>query len=268
MKIMAFHGFRGGNGKTTIAINIAYWLSKLEKRVILVDADFKAPAINDYLKEYYDPSTYKVTFPKYLTRIGEDISSVVCRAQVNPTVTFDLLLSGKPGELNFLDLGLALYPGVGRAAAQQMHRFRNGLSELNRKVHYDYAIIDTAPGLELQSLYITLAISDLLIEILRYAEIDFIQASSYLIPTIKSSYQDKEKSTGIKSKYCLLFNEVQMDRRRNYVVKHDLGKEEILGELAFLPALRDEIGIFSAKNEEHEWSQAMKGIAEKVIKMC
>ena len=62
-----------GNGKTTIAANLAQSLSLLEQDVILVDADLRRPAVHSYLKMTMGPGLSDVIKQK------EDFHNVVRR---------------------------------------------------------------------------------------------------------------------------------------------------------------------------------------------
>ncbi|MFX0115886.1 MAG: ParA family protein [Candidatus Hodarchaeota archaeon] len=56
MRIVTFHSFKGGTGKTSLAINTAAALAKEGKNIALVDFDFGAPSFQGYFrdpKEHY-----------------------------------------------------------------------------------------------------------------------------------------------------------------------------------------------------------------------
>ena len=48
IKIIAFHSYKGGTGKTTIAANFAAMLAKKAYRVFLMDLDVYAPSLHTY----------------------------------------------------------------------------------------------------------------------------------------------------------------------------------------------------------------------------
>jgi MinD-like ATPase involved in chromosome partitioning or flagellar assembly len=48
IKIIAFHSYKGGTGKTTIAANFAAMLAKKVYRVFLMDLDVYAPSLHTY----------------------------------------------------------------------------------------------------------------------------------------------------------------------------------------------------------------------------
>lgn len=47
---IAFHSYKGGTGKTTIACNFAALLAKMGNRVGLLDLDIYAPSIQTYFE--------------------------------------------------------------------------------------------------------------------------------------------------------------------------------------------------------------------------
>ena len=50
-KCIAFHSYKGGTGKTTIACNLAVSLAKKGYRVCLLDFDVSAPSIQAYFEK-------------------------------------------------------------------------------------------------------------------------------------------------------------------------------------------------------------------------
>ena len=49
-KCIAFHSYKGGTGKTTLAANLAALLAKNGHRVFLLDLDVYAPSLQSYFK--------------------------------------------------------------------------------------------------------------------------------------------------------------------------------------------------------------------------
>jgi len=49
-KCIAFHSYKGGTGKTTLAANLAALLAKNGNRVFLLDLDFYAPSLQSYFE--------------------------------------------------------------------------------------------------------------------------------------------------------------------------------------------------------------------------
>jgi MinD-like ATPase involved in chromosome partitioning or flagellar assembly len=68
MKRIVFHSYKGGVGRSLAAANFGYALSRIGKKVVMLDLDVDAPSLHlklglervssgyiDYLKEYYEP---------------------------------------------------------------------------------------------------------------------------------------------------------------------------------------------------------------------
>jgi chromosome partitioning protein len=48
IKCIAFHSYKGGTGKTTIAANLAVLLARKRYHVFLIELDVYAPSLNAY----------------------------------------------------------------------------------------------------------------------------------------------------------------------------------------------------------------------------
>ena len=111
-----------GEGKTTIAVNLAQSLSRNGARVILVDADLRKPSIKQALG---------VTKPT----AGLDDAL----ALTSPAAIPGLLLEQEPGAL-WLLAGDKAYRDARKLDASALHRILNALGD-----RADYIIVDTPP---------------------------------------------------------------------------------------------------------------------------
>lgn len=111
-------------GKSTVSLNLAYSLSELGKRVLLVDADLRRPSINVKLRIRHTPG---------LSNLLDDMNSITSAIQRYTSSTsdasFDIITSGdipkNPSEL---------------LNSQRMEKLLSIVSKA-----YDYLIIDLPP---------------------------------------------------------------------------------------------------------------------------
>jgi len=152
MRTIAIHNSKGGVGKTTLAINIAYELSKIGNKVLVVDLDDQANAsltigvnkadeMNNAsnvkeLKKIYkflDERLEVIDFIKFVNKEGDIEDYKNCITSISEPFKVDVL----PASHKTTDESLPTNPGV-------LKYLDKGLRKLVDD--YQYVIFDTAPG--------------------------------------------------------------------------------------------------------------------------
>ena len=143
-KIIAVHSYKGGTGKTSMAVNLAATFSKMGKKVCLFDLDFRAPSLfailkaqnvecwfNDYLNNTCDINKTLIDMSSKVTGAGKFYSSLA-----NPATEAIRDMSSKDRKWEMHALGRLL-----------------ALKEsLMKNEKFDYLIFDTSPGLQYSSI--------------------------------------------------------------------------------------------------------------------
>ncbi|MEO9320681.1 MAG: AAA family ATPase [Nitrososphaera sp.] len=200
-KCVAFHSYKGGTGKTTIASNIAALLAVKGFKVGLLDLDVYAPSLLAYFEK--KPRKW---LNDYL--FGEaEVEDVMI------PVT-DTLLEHERQHGN-RDINGKLWVGFSSVKKEDIYKIEAGTSEdtksqlrkfillrqnLIRDYELDYIIIDTSPGIRYWSMN-ALAVADILFLTLKQGDID-IEGTMKLASEIYGSLA----KYGTKS--FLLFNRV------------------------------------------------------------
>jgi MinD-like ATPase involved in chromosome partitioning or flagellar assembly len=143
-KIIAVHSYKGGTGKTLLAVNLGATFAKLGKRVCLFDLDFRAPSLfailkvdnaqcwlNDYLNGACDIKKVMIDFSSKIPGSGKFFAALA-----NPGTEAIRDMSAKDRKWEMRALGRLL-------------SLRNIL--LNDQ-GFDYLILDTSPGLQYSSI--------------------------------------------------------------------------------------------------------------------
>lgn len=199
-KCIAFHSYKGGTGKTTIASNIAAMLTKKGFRVFLLDLDVYAPS----LLAYFDKKP-KRWLNDYL--LGDaDIDDIM--TDVTPVI--EDLANMKDGQLQGkLWIGFCsvkkedvyrLESGSQESSKSQLRRFILLREHLVKNCDADYIIIDTSPGIRYWSIN-ALAVADAMFLTLKMGDID-LEGTKRLATEIYGSL------TKYGAKSFLLFNRV------------------------------------------------------------
>jgi septum site-determining protein MinD len=143
-KIIAVHSYKGGTGKTLLAVNLAASLAKEGRKVCLFDLDFRAPSLfailkvnnvdcwfNDYLNNTCEIDKSLVDLSDRISSSGKFFASLA-----NPATEAIRDMSSKDRKWEMRALGKLL-----------------ALREaLIKNQQFDYLVFDTSPGLQYSSI--------------------------------------------------------------------------------------------------------------------
>ncbi|MFW9928128.1 MAG: tyrosine-protein kinase family protein [Candidatus Thorarchaeota archaeon] len=92
-KVLLTHSFKGGTGKTVLAINIAYYLAKNHKcKILYIDGDLLAPSLEKVIPPSFDDIGDK-TWPDYLDGKYDQVEDVIFETEHK---NFDVIYSPPP----------------------------------------------------------------------------------------------------------------------------------------------------------------------------
>ena len=137
MEIICIHSYKGGAGKTTIALNLATQLTTTHnKKVLLIESDFKMPSFEGIFD--FKPQKYYNDY--FVTENNVSLSDCITK---HPKFTnLDIIIANpnfNPEE--------KIHLWDKRYHAYHLRRLQNSLIDLKNKNLYDYVIFDTPPGL-------------------------------------------------------------------------------------------------------------------------
>ncbi|PWU82722.1 MAG: hypothetical protein DLM72_00460 [Candidatus Nitrosopolaris wilkensis] len=228
-KCIAFHSYKGGTGKTTLAANFAALLAKKGYRAFLLDLDVYAPSlqsyfntdpkkwINDFLYDNAELKEVVLDFTPVIDRIGGSSTNNSAETKANAKrgqlgVGF---CNAKKEEIYKLEGGS---PATGKQDTSKIHLLRRFIllrELLISEYHADYVIIDTSPGIRYWSIN-ALAVADTLLLTLKMGDLD-IAGTRKLAEEIYGSF------TKFGTKSFLLWNRVA-----GYCIPHNVQDDRML----------------------------------------
>ena len=179
---IAFHSYKGGTGKTTIAANLAALLAKKGHRVFLLDLDVYAPSLQAYFDK--EPKRWINDFLNGTAEVGDvimDLTPAIEEVYYNSNPS----AKGKEKE----KITGKLWVGFCNSKKEEIYRLEGGggkqdsskiqllrrfilLREQLISLHdADYIIIDTSPGIRYWSIN-ALAVADTLFLTLKMGDLD------------------------------------------------------------------------------------------------
>lgn len=143
MLIIALHSYKGGTGKTLLAVNLATLFTQLGKKVCLLDFDLRAPSLGSIFKRkrefFINDFLYKACkIENFLTEvnnlpISKDRFLV---GLANPSTEAIREVNGKDKKWEMQALG----------------RLLTLKTSLLNDFQFDYVFLDTSPGLQYSSI--------------------------------------------------------------------------------------------------------------------
>ena len=149
-KVVSIINMKGGVGKTTITINLGYYLACMQnKKVLIIDFDPQANSSSAFLS--YDEYEKLLDERKVISEIFTDIDNIVgpVSKKVKKLLTLtDLIVNiksnNKGGRLDMVVSELELSKVLERTGGSAIEERLNILLE-KKKNAYDYVIIDCSP---------------------------------------------------------------------------------------------------------------------------
>lgn len=254
-KIVSIHSFRGGTGKSNTTANLAAQTALAGKRVGVVDTDIQSPGIH-------------VLFGLDEMKMGKTLNDYLNNACEIGEVAFSVgeKALDSEGRAKLAGKNLWLFPSSirGREISKvvregyDVNRLNEGLQTLMKELKLDYLFIDTHPGLNEETL-LSIAISDILIIILRPDNQDF-QGTAVTVDIARSLDVPNLMLVVNKALPKYDFSDLKDQVEAKF-------KAPVAGvlPLSFDIAENASKDLFSLSRPDHEWSRALRGVAEAVL---
>ncbi len=225
--IIGIHSFKGGSGKTFVALNLGYLLSEI-KNVCIIEMDMRAPCLYTFFKTNKYINTLlskKDSIKKYILRVRKNLSVI----PASPTLR-DIKSDIKRRDAESIKI---------------LKRLQEISSELLR-MGFEYIIIDCPPGLSYTSIN-SMIISDIILFISRPEKAE-IQGLELLFEVSKRIN---------KPKYVVL-NRVTEDININL---------PIIAKIPCSCDISMDYPFFVELSKEHEVTKALRRLSEFILKL-
>ena len=214
-RCIAFHSYKGGTGKTTLACNSGALLARKGYKVCLLDLDIYAPSfqsyferepivgINDFLNSNVEVDKAMIDYTSAVENQKDNIRATDS-SYPYPTRSENEKKLRKKGKLwigfsNMQKKGVFELENADSATKRDIiRRFIYLRERLISDFHADYVIIDTSPGMRFWSIN-SLAIADILLLTLKMGSLD-VDGTRIAVNEIYKSF------TKFGSKAYLLYN--------------------------------------------------------------
>jgi cellulose biosynthesis protein BcsQ len=223
-KCIAFHSYKGGTGKTTLAANFAALLALKGQRVVLLDFDVYAPSLQSYFNT--DPKKWINDFlfdDAQVEDVIVDFTPILTCVNKRSTIDNSIFTKGNEKATDQDTLKGKFWVGFSNSKKEEIYKLEVGSSPkmhvlrkfiflrelLSSEYDAHYVIIDTSPGIRYWSIN-ALAVADIVLLTLKMGDLD-------LAGTRKVSEEIYGTFTTFGTKSFLLWNRVA-----GYCVSHNL----------------------------------------------
>jgi chromosome partitioning protein len=254
---VSVHSYKGGTGKTSIAANLSIYLGQIEKRVLLVDMDFRAPSIQALFG--IDDDDVKAYINDYLSD-KTDVNDVIVHPSKISLPIDVILANSDPQSIDLITLKFLTEQWQMSALARVSKLKGVALDELK----YDYVIFDTSPGVAHSSVNAMVS-SDKLLLLTRMDGPD-LTGTEKLIKGFYRQLQPLDPHIVVNFAYpsAISKDEDKEKTRRN------LEKRLKYPVVTIIPCLCDVMlskldSLFILKNPDHIYTQCIKEISKVLL---
>ncbi|WP_440952878.1 tyrosine-protein kinase family protein [Methanococcoides sp. FTZ1] len=243
---IAVHSSKGGSGKTSFAINLAFAYASAGKNVCLIDADLKAPSLFNYMFPESDCWLNEVLEGKCaisdaLVEVDDDSASPgrLYVGYCNPEIDAVREMSGKDRKWQ----------------SKALKHIMNAKKDLFSS-GVDVLIIDTGPGVDFTSVN-AIAAADYVLMITKPDK----SHQKYMEQVIEGIYLPLSKPYGIVMNKCHTGMPVAI-AGLNDVKEHILATIPCLCDVA----IRSDSEVFTVKDPDHSFSKAVFNVISEIDK--
>jgi len=256
-RIIAVHSYKGGTGKTLMAINLATALVQRGKKVCLLDLDFRAPSLYAVLKA--DGSEYWLN--DYLNGVCE-IKRVLVDSTEKSGLNGGRLLLGlaNPNTEAIRDMTAKDRKWEMRALGRLLALKNSLLNDME----LDYIIFDTSPGLQYSSINAIVS-ADVVLVVTTQDTSDVLGTRRM----IQELYDLFDKKAALLLNKALLSSSSFEKEMKEIAVQYE--KTYNLPVLEVIPCFCDVLKaggtfIFSKEKPDHPFTKLLEEIATKIEK--
>ncbi|RLI49896.1 MAG: hypothetical protein DRP09_20350 [Candidatus Thorarchaeota archaeon] len=138
MNIVTVHSFKGGTGKSLLAVTLGYYLGQQGKKTLVIDGDYGAPCFGTF----FPPTKEPTPFSSFLT--GDARFSDV----VTETPHSNLWVSYAPTP----SFGQEILRADVKAHGKYLKRIMAGMKSAQDELGFDAVVIDNSSGISLQAI--------------------------------------------------------------------------------------------------------------------
>ncbi|MHA1975205.1 MAG: MinD/ParA family ATP-binding protein [Candidatus Hodarchaeales archaeon] len=263
MKIIAFHSYKGGTGKTHLSANLATALARRGHKTVILDLDFRGPNLQTLcsIEDEHLTTINDLLFDPDLT--GQDILvSFEDEYKIPLYVAFASTDFRKMGDIVRADKKQR------QRSLKRILRLRDELSEAG----FEYTIIDTSPGVQMESID-GLVISDITFLVLKADDFD-ISGTKSMVTQLYSLLDSKNfvVLNRVVAEECPpvdgAWNESDLKMVESFeaAIREEMRMDVITSIPCFCEIAREgSRNIFSLKHPDHPFSQYIDRLAQKII---
>ncbi|NHJ01657.1 MAG: MinD/ParA family protein [Candidatus Heimdallarchaeota archaeon] len=262
MKIISFHSYKGGTGKTHLSANLATILARKGFKTAILDLDFRGPNLQTLCGIESEVTINDLLFDPDLT--GQDIL-------VSFEDQYKIPLFAAFASTDFRKMG-----DIVRADKKQRQRSLKRILRLRDELSengFDYTIIDTSPGVQMESID-GLVISDATCLVLKADDFD-ISGTKSMVTQLYSLLDSKNyvvlnrvvAETCPPEEGVWSSADLKLVEKFEKTIKDEMRMDVITSIPCFCEVAREgSRNIFSLKHPEHPFSQYIEKLGNALLK--